>query len=88
MSLPAFEEAMQGFTTEGLTLAESLQKRTSKWSWKIGAALIVPYLDGNDLAQCCQVSRGFYENFLPILWSKPVTILATKKRPCCKFLRP
>ena len=78
MSLPTFEQAMEGFTTEGLTSDEALRKRKFEWNWAKGAALVGPHLDGNDLAACCLVSRGFNKGFLPILWSNPIKILKSK----------
>ena len=88
MSLPTFTEAMQGFTTDGLTPTEALKKRAGNWNWNIGAKLLGKYLDGNDLAACCLVSRDLHKNFMSVLWSKPLLILETKKKYFCKFRKP
>jgi hypothetical protein len=85
MAPPTYIEAMQGFTTDGLTSVQALKKRATDWNWKLGAVLVGPYLDGNDLAACCLVSKDFKENFLPVLWSNPFLILKTKQKPFCKF---
>ncbi|KAG0648746.1 hypothetical protein D0Z07_4769 [Hyphodiscus hymeniophilus] len=85
MSLPTFTEAMQGFTINGLSDAEALKKRAANWNWKLGAELVGPYLDGNDLAACCLVSRDLHKCFMPILWSKPFLILETNNKPFLKM---
>jgi hypothetical protein len=76
---------MQGFTTEGLTTTESLKKRMPEWNWKLGATFVGPYLDGNDLAACCLVSKDFKTSFLSVLWSNPILILKTKQEPIRKL---
>ena len=85
MAPPTYIEAMQGFTIDGLTSVEALKRRTTDWNWKLGAVLVGPYLDGNDLAACCLVSKEFKENFLPVLWSNPFLVLKTMQKPFCKF---
>jgi len=85
MTLPTFTEAMQGFTVKGLTATEALKKRTTDWNWSLGASLTGRYLDGNDLAACCLVSKHFRDNFMPILWSKPLAVLETKQKPFSEY---
>lgn len=83
MSLPTFEQAMAGFSIAGLTAGEALKTRRLQWTWSKGAALLGPYLDGNDLAACCLASKEFNDVFSPILWTDPIVILKDKKKPYC-----
>lgn len=79
---------MAGFSIAGLTPGEALKTRKFDWTWAKGAALLGPYLDGNDLAACCSVSKEFNEVFSPVLWSNPIVILKDKRRPFCEHSTP
>ena len=85
MSLPSYEWAMTGFTTEGLSPAEAKDKRLPKWNWSVGATLVGPYLDGTKLAACCLVSKDFHKSFAPILWLNPLLMLKDVDRPFCEY---
>jgi hypothetical protein len=76
---------MMGFTTEGLSTAEAKEKRLPRWNWAFGATLVGPYLDGNQLAAFCLVSKDLHKNFSPILWSDPLIVLKGTQRPACEY---
>jgi len=48
--------------------------------------LVARYLNGNDLAKCCRVSKEFSSLATPILWQRPLQYIAANGKPCGKYL--
>ncbi|KAF4629590.1 hypothetical protein G7Y89_g8555 [Cudoniella acicularis] len=44
-------------------------------------SLVVPYLSPSSLFSCCRVSKFWYEELNPRLWSDPIKIMAQNKHP-------
>jgi hypothetical protein len=57
-----------------------------RWSWELAAKIIGPYLNGNQLASLCHVSKNVDRAFRPQLWSNPLVILKENNSPICEHL--